>query len=165
MAKIVLGLGTSHSPLLVLKGADWEIRAGDDRAGRVPLHTLDGKRISYEELAKLTGERYRDIATPERFRADSEAAERALDKLADMLAEANPDVVVIVGDDQGELYDADNIPAFSVYHGESFVMRPYHSTPLSLPWADASFWRGYSRDMPHRFPGSKALAFDIVMNL
>jgi len=47
MARIVLGIGTSHSPLLVLGGAQWEFRAQDDRRNK-GLNTLDGRFVSYD---------------------------------------------------------------------------------------------------------------------
>ena len=162
MASIVLGLAASHSPLLILDGAEWSVRGEDDMSGRVPLNTLDGRYVRYAELKAMRGEPYKDIATPERFRQDSDAAERALDHLAAALAAAAPDVVVIVGDDQGELFDPANIPALCVFNGEEIVMRPWTSSKNSMPWAGEAFYRGYARDTTHRFPGAPALATDIV---
>jgi hypothetical protein len=165
LAKIVLGLGTSHSPLLILGGDDWNLRAGDDRGGRVPLHTLDGRYVSYEELKSARGEPFGRCATPENFRRQAEGAERALDRLAQSLAAAGPDVVIIVGDDQGELYERDNIPAVAIFHGETLTMRPFEHLSINLPWANREFWKGYAMDLPHRFPGAPALASDIIRNL
>ena len=162
MARIVLGLGTSHSPLLVLEGDEWVQRSIDDQSGRVPLNLLDGRFVSYAELKALNGEPYLDIATPENFQRQAENAEHALDHLADTLAAVSPDVVVIVGDDQGELFDRDNIPAISVFNGDELVMRPFHTGKNSMPWAGAEFYRGYARDLPHRFPGAPELATDII---
>ncbi|MFM9883340.1 MAG: hypothetical protein ACKVQT_09965 [Burkholderiales bacterium] len=165
MAKIVLGLGTSHSPLLVLGGDQWSIRAGDDVSGRVPMHLRDGRRTTYAEMLATFGEPYRDIATPENFLHWSGTAQRALDRIAESIRSVAPDVIVIVGDDQGELYDPDDIPAVSLYYGEEFAMRPYTSTPGRLPWAGVDFWKGYARDLPHRFPGSPKFAADLIQHL
>jgi Catalytic LigB subunit of aromatic ring-opening dioxygenase len=165
MARIVLGIGTSHSPLLVLKGDQWAIRAADDVSGRVPMHLRDGQRTTYAELQATIGDRYREVATHENFLRWSAAAQRALDRIAASIDAVNPDVIVIVGDDQGELYDPDDIPAVSLFYGEEFVMRPYTSTPGRLPWAGPDFWKGYSRDLPHRFPGSPKFASDLVERL
>ena len=165
MARIVLGLGTSHSPLLVLKGDQWSIRAADDISGRVPMHRRDGRRTTYAEMQATLGEPYRDVATHENFLRWSAAAQRALDRIADSIATVAPDVIVIVGDDQGELYEPDDIPAVSLYYGAEFAMRPYTSTPGRLPWADAEFWKGYARDLPHRFPGSPKFAAELIEQL
>jgi Catalytic LigB subunit of aromatic ring-opening dioxygenase len=165
MANIVLGIGTSHSPLLVLGGDQWSVRAADDVAGRVPLHFRDGTRTNYAEMQATLGEPYRAVATPENFLRWSATAQTALDRIADSIAAVDPDVIVIVGDDQGELYEPDDIPAVSLFYGEEFVMRPYTSTPGRLPWAGPDFWKGYSRDLPHRFPGSPKFAADLVERL
>lgn len=165
MAHIVLGIGTSHSPLLVLGGEQWPMRAGDDVAGRVPLHTLDGRFHSYQELKGLRGEPYGELATATNFVRQERSAGQALDRLTASLASAAPDVVLIVGDDQGELYEPGNIPAMAVFHGEEFVMRPFESGPIRPPWADREFWKEYARDLPHRFPGAPGLATDLVHGL
>jgi hypothetical protein len=34
MARIILGIATSHSPLLVLGGGQWEVRSRDDQRSK-----------------------------------------------------------------------------------------------------------------------------------
>jgi hypothetical protein len=73
MAKIVLGIGTSHTPLLALNGDEWESRAADDRRNK-RLNLSDGRWLSYDELAAEVGDRYASVAVPEVFRRKSEPA-------------------------------------------------------------------------------------------
>lgn len=164
MAQIVLGLGCSHSPILILDGEDWVHRARDDR--RNPsLYTLEGRKLSYDELVAERGEPFAAQADPANFPAQARAAEVALDRLETRLVEAKPDVVLVIGDDQDELFGFDNMPAFAVYTGEEIVM---HEMPLPHPrltWTDKAFWAGYGMDMPHRFAGAPALAKDLVKGL
>ncbi|HXP94497.1 MAG TPA: extradiol ring-cleavage dioxygenase [Candidatus Binatia bacterium] len=65
----------------------------------------------------------------ERYRSVREAHDR-LDR---ELREVRPDVLFLVGDDQNELYHADNIPQIAIYNGGDFVTRadesPYTSHP------------------------------------
>ena len=49
MAKIILGIGTSHSPLLLLESQKWAFRSADDRRNPA-LNTLDGRLLSYDQL-------------------------------------------------------------------------------------------------------------------
>jgi len=165
MARIVLGLGTSHSPILVLRGEQWEIRSADDMADKVPIHTLEGRRLKYAEYAREFGEPYKATAVRETFVRQSNQAQAALDRIADSIAEVNPDVIVIVGDDQDELYGKENNPAFSVYYGADYAMRPHTSMPGRLTWAGKDFWAGYSMDEAHRFPGSPEFAAEIIDRL
>ena len=164
MAKIVLGIGTSHSPLLVLGGPQWELRSHDDKRNK-SLNTLDGRLISYEQLVAERGERYSKECDPAGFPALAARAEAALDRLAAQLEAAEPDVVLVVGDDQGELFGSDNFPAIAVYRGEELVMKPSEHLKGMPPWADTRFWSGYRMDLPHRYPGAPQLATDLVHGL
>jgi hypothetical protein len=164
MARIVLGIGTSHSPLLVLGGAQWEYRSQDDRRNK-SLNTLDGRLVSYEDLVAQRGENYLKEADPSGFPALAARAEAALDRLATQLRDARPDVVLVVGDDQGELFDADNFPAIAVYRGAELAMKPSEHLKGMPPWADAKFWAGYRMDLPHRYPGAPELALELIEGL
>jgi hypothetical protein len=164
VASIVLGIGTSHSPLLVLGGPQWEFRSHDDRRNTT-LNTLDGRQVSYEQLVAERGEPYQRESNPAGFPALAARAEAALDQLAAQLKAAEPDVVLVVGDDQGELFAPDNFPAIAVYRGEELVMKPSEHLKGMPPWADAKFWAGYRMDLPHRYPGAPALATELVKGL
>lgn len=163
MARIVLGIGTSHSPLLVLGGSQWEYRSNDDRCNK-SLNTLDGRLVSYEDLVTERGEHYAAESNPDGFPALAVRAEAALDRLAAQLRAAEPDVVLVVGDDQGELFGSDNFPAISIYRGDELAMKPSDHIK-GPPWADQKFWSGYRMDLPHRYPGSPGLALDLVHDL
>ena len=66
-------------------------------------------------------------------------------------------MVLVVGDDQGELFGPENFPAIAMYRGDELVMKP--SEHLKGPaWADQTFWTGYRMDLPHRYPGAPELA-------
>ena len=164
MAQIVLGLGCSHSPILLLDGEDWVHRARDDR--RNPsLYTLDGRKLSYDQLVAERGEPFGAQSDPEHFPRHARAAEAALDRLEARLIEARPDVVLVIGDDQDELFGFDNMPAFSVYTGDEVVMKEMPLPHPRLTWTDKAFWAGYGMDMPHRFAAAPALAKDLVHGL
>ena len=121
MAQIVYALGASHSPMLTLEGKRWSERAEDDR--RNPrLNTSDGRYLSYDELARENGAPYGDVATEARFLEIETESQRMLDRIADELQAAAPDVMVIVGDDQQELFSPANMPAISIFYGEKIIM-------------------------------------------
>src|SRR5476649_1654829 len=122
MARIVLGIATSHGPLLSLDAAQWKDRAAVDyRNDR--LNLSDGRWIPYDQLLAEVGGRYESEATIEQFEKKEAASQRALDRIAAELAEAKPDVVVIVGDDQDELFSTSNMPALAIYYGEGSARR------------------------------------------
>lgn len=161
MAQVVLGIGTSHSPILTLEGQDWEHRAKADLANSC-LTLADGRAMSYQELAAERGEAYADVAQPQKFVELARRSQKTLDHLADALEEAEPDVVVIVGDDQAELYTPGNMPAIALFWGDKVVM---HNLPEELPPWMKSVAQGYAMDAQHVFPGHPALAEDIIAGL
>lgn len=164
MARITLGIGTSHSPILVLDGERWEQRAQDDRRNG-SLYTLDGRKVSYDQLLAERGEPHGVQSSTLGFPELARQAEAALDQLEARLFEAQPDVVLVIGDDQDELFGFDNMPAISVYRGEEVVMKEMPLPHPRLTWADKDFWAGYGMDMPHRFPAAPQLAEDLIRGL
>src|SRR5690606_15101079 len=112
MAEIVLGIGTSHTPLLALNADEWRHRADFDYANP-KLNLSDGREMTYAQLLAEVGGRYESEITPEILRRKEELCEAAVEHLADALSQAQPDIVVIVGDDQGELFQPANQPAIA----------------------------------------------------
>lgn len=163
MAEIVLGLAASHSPLLTLDWPDWENRSRADLANS-ELNLSDGRFVTYEELAWETGEPYRTIATPEQFERAAERCQAELDRLGDELERAAPDVVMVIGDDQGELFPLSNTPAISIFYGAEIATNDVWGR------ADKSGWmhqmaKGYLMDQVHRFPGAPDLALGVIREL
>src|ERR1700749_4185041 len=95
MAKIVLGMGASHGPLLATPPEQWGGRVEADR--RNPALVYRDGTFKFDELAKL----------------------RAMAEMARVFKEAKPDVAILVGNDQMEVFEEANIPAFMVCFGET----------------------------------------------
>lgn len=113
MAEIVIGLGTSHGSQVSLT-PDWWAKHGE----------LDRKRTRYEEL--LTGDRApsEQELTPETFQRKYEAVQQSVAVLESILADAEIDAVIVVGDDQAELFSEGNMPAIAVYWGDTVLDLP-----------------------------------------
>jgi 3-O-methylgallate 3,4-dioxygenase len=81
---------------------------------------------------------------------------RSLDTLASTLRAAQPDVTVIISDDQDEwLYEHD-MPRFAVYWGDSVPMRPRLPAPTTHPAVRKAIERGYG-DIPLEVPVASEL--------
>jgi catalytic LigB subunit of aromatic ring-opening dioxygenase len=120
MAEVVFAAGTSHTPMLCMQAVDWpEYALGDHRNGG--LLDIDGQRRSFEDLAANRGDRLRPELTSDIFAARWQAAQLALDRLAASIARVAPDVSVIIGDDQDELFGPDMQPAVAIYWGEQLL--------------------------------------------
>ena len=131
MAKIVLGLGTSHSPMLSTSVDIWHLHADRDQKNKAL--EFRGQTYDYEGL-KLTRapEKLEKHLIGEIWRSKQESCQQAILALGKKLSEVAPDVVVIVGDDQHELFHEDGIPAFAIFWGERIQCippdKPAHSS-------------------------------------
>ena len=130
MARIVLGIGTSHSPQLSVPWTQWNLLREKDRTD---------PRLDYPALLKSARKSKPNIEqelTEEKWRQRHESCQNAIATLGATLRQANPDVVVVFGDDQHEQFHDDNLPTFAIYHGKSLpVVR--HSGLRPAAWKDA----------------------------
>lgn len=124
MAKIVMGIGSSHSPTLLMKPSAWLARAATDDQNFFVLHDHSGARVSYGELLEKADPAILDEITPAKLEQRHKQNQAAVAQLAETLNKVNPDIVVIIGDDHKEVFHDDNMPALSVYWGETIPYRP-----------------------------------------
>jgi len=125
MAKIVAGFASSHTPLMSLPGEDWAKRAEDDTKNRELVRPSDGKRVPYDELLATADPNIaKEHIHEEVFVKKYDAIQRGLNQLAETFPQVNPDVVVMIGDDQGEFFFDDNYPMISLYWGETLTHYP-----------------------------------------
>lgn len=161
MAELVLGAGTSHSPMLTLEGRDWLVWAQRDIVS-TSLFDERGANVRWEDRAAAAGDAYRDLITVERCDEARERSRLALDELATRFQDARPDAVVIIGDDQDEHLLPDNLPALLVYWGESIHNAGAHEPNDRSPVMQR-FIVGYQEDGPARdYPVASALALHII---
>ena len=123
MAKIVLGIGTSHSPMLSTPAEKWPEHVKRDLANR-NLWAWDGKPHTYEEMVEMSPASIAGELTMDVWRERDAANQAAIAKLGDVIADVDPDVIVMVGDDQHELIHEDNMPSLLVYWGEKLLNKP-----------------------------------------
>ena len=163
MAKIVYGAGTSHTPLLTLPPEHWVERAKADLKNS-KLTLSDGRTLDYSALHAEVGDRYADEVGVDQFAKKGAVCQAALDRLADDLEKANPDVVLIIGDDQEELFGSDNLPVISIYFGDTIIMHSEHDDG-SIPEWRHSVRDGFAMDAFHKFPAHPELALHLIEGL
>lgn len=129
MAELVLGIGTSHGPMLVTPPEEWGARIPFDKENR---HPYKGKVWTYDELvAERSGEGLAEQITPEVWTAKQSACRKAIDKLAVEFEKARPDIAVIVGNDQMEVFTEDLVPALAVLAGDTIINQPMSEERLA----------------------------------
>ena len=163
MANIVLGLATSHTPLFTLHSDDWRLRADADRANP-KLNLSDGRHLGYEELLAEVGPKYAEASRQEELVRKAALCEAALDRLASALDAARPDVVLVVGDDQGELFSPSNQPAFAICHNDTLITSDAFGREGSPDWV-LKAGKGYLMDARHSLPGHAQFARALIHGL
>ncbi|MCM3562834.1 protocatechuate 3,4-dioxygenase [Hydrogenophaga intermedia] len=163
MARIVLGIGSSHTPLLTLGSEHWRHRAEADYANQA-LNMSDGRLLRYDEVLAELGPRCAEQISPEILAQKESACNAALDHLADALSAARPDIVVIIGDDQRELFGSSNQPAIAIFHGAQIVTCRKFPPDEREGWRNAMA-RGYLMDDQHTIPGAASFSENLIRGL
>jgi 3-O-methylgallate 3,4-dioxygenase len=118
MAQIVAAFGSSHSTMLVSSVEHWQ-EMFDRVDRRAPINDFDGAPRTFDELlqnlppdaaAKVTKD-----AQAKRHRATMDA----MDRLERDIVASNIDVLVIIGDDQREVFKDALRPAIAIYYGDT----------------------------------------------
>lgn len=123
MAEIVVGIAASHTPQLS-SGVDmWEDHGARDRRSTMLLGR-DGEFHTYDELLETVDPSVAEQLTSEVWEAKYERAQRGIDELKRLLREAKPDVAIVIGDDQWELFRAEGVPTFALFHGDELFDEP-----------------------------------------
>jgi 3-O-methylgallate 3,4-dioxygenase len=158
MAEVVLGLASSHTPQLSTSADFWTEHAARDRRN-TRLLGPDGRYRTYDELLAGADPALSAELEPSVWRGKFDRAQAAVEALAERLARAEPDVVVIVGDDQHELFGADGVPAIGLCTGEALWDLPPDAGQLSRipPDIRAAGWAAHA-DVPDRYPVAAELS-------
>lgn len=164
MAGIVLGIGTSHGPMLSTPWEKWGGRVAFDKTA---IHDFRGRKHSFDELVALrSDENLGEEITPDKWQARHAACRTAIEKLAEIYEAAQIDVAVIVGNDQQELFDNRNFPAFAVFYGETIENAPRTEEQIAaLPPGIAVAERGHAPPQDAVYPGHPALGEHIIAGL
>ena len=148
MGAIILGIGTSHSPLLASPPEDYPKHAEIDAKGR-KLLDKDGKPATYGELLARADPAIQQQIAPNVLEERAARCTSNVERLAGVIEDAQLDALIVIGDDQNEQFFDDNMPAILVYWGDAIENNPLHMDD------DApEFWRT-ARSQYHEAQGSR----------
>src|SRR5258708_27533286 len=162
MAELVLGIGTSHTPMLNAPAEDWP-RFIDRDAVRDFLDK-EGQPMTYEELLHRAEPHVSAELTPEWVAGRHAEAQGGFADLRDALRRAELDALIVIGDDHKEIYQNDNLPSFVVYRGNTIRNVPLNG--FSGPdWARRATARYYEETEPRAYPVESGLALHLITSL
>ena len=162
MAEIVLGIGSSHGPMLSTPIDQWSLRADDDR--KDPALHYRGRTWTYRELeAERAGENLAAALTDEAKQQRFDACQAAIAELGRAFERAKPDVVVMIGNDQMEMFWDGLVPMFTVYWGDRIPNRlpPPEQAARAPPGIQIAMTANAPAE-PTEYPGCPDLALHIL---
>jgi hypothetical protein len=150
MAEIVLGVASSHTPQLSSGTDMWRDHAERDRRNPLLLGR-DARYHTYDELLASPPPGLERELRPAVWEAKYRRCQEAIGALAQRLARARPDIAVIIGDDQRELFLDDGIPAFACFTGTELVdVKPPSEDFARIPAGiRAAYWAVHQEDPGH----------------
>ena len=161
MANIVLGLGTSHGPMLHTPPEHWNQRVIADRANHALCYK--GELYEFDRLVALRRPGFAAQLRLEHQRAQQARCRTAIAELAERFAAARIDLAIIVGNDQRELFLEDITPAITVYHGAAIPNVPASEAQKKLmPPGIAIAEPGHCPPQAASYPGAPAFGEHIV---
>ena len=164
MAKIVLGIGCAHAPHLHTPVEDWEIQAQRDTEDGTPFW-YKGERVQYAGLLEQRSDQNLGEQMDVQICNDRVGkSHEAIDQLSEIFAEAQPDITIIFGNDEGEMFLDDVRPAFSIMGCEQFEVGARSGEQITRMPADIHIVdEGHLPDSEKKvFPGHPVLARYLV---
>jgi Catalytic LigB subunit of aromatic ring-opening dioxygenase len=163
MASIVAGIGASHSIMLMARLEDWPHFAQVDKERAKFYFDKAGNPTNYEALLAKAPARLDEFLLPNAVRARYERCQAGLAKLRNAIERIDPDIIVIIGDDQKEMLLEDNLPAFLIYWGKEIFNRPTTKTEVWDWYTEAR--RRYYEPVAKAFPVASDLGEHMVSAL
>src|SRR5215213_3151186 len=162
MAKIVLGLGTSHTPMLLASDETLERFVETDQ--KIKHRDKEGRQVTYGELLEKADPKLAHMVAPEHLVARQNVARDAVKKLRHSVANARLDALIVLGDDQNESYKDDCHPTFAIYYGETILNdNKQHETYSHLPeWYIKNRSAFFEQEKPRDYPVHAKLAEHLI---
>ena len=153
MADIVLGVGTSHTPQISSGWELWTDHAKRDQGS--PLLGADGEFHTFADLERADDEKLRAELAPAVWESKQARIEKGVTTLRERIAAARLDVLVVIGDDQKEIFDEEAVPSIGLFGGDELWDYPPSGEHLErmskFPGLAAAQWARHGDEpTPHR---------------
>jgi OH-DDVA oxygenase len=164
MAEIVLGMWSAHGPSLSLDPDDWLLRLPADHKQK--NHPFRGKLYDFESLVELRKDEGLAVKSSREARIGyADRCQAAIETMAAKFVAAKPDVAVIFGNDQREMFLEEFSPSLAVFDGPVIWNQPAtaHQATISPPGIHEAEW-GHNPPERTEYPGHPELAHAIIEN-
>jgi hypothetical protein len=144
-----MGMASSHAPMMFQKAQFWPRMV---------------ERIPAEACEQLPRSARIEMATPSIIEGHIQRIEAAFAVLREQLAAFRPDALLMIGDDQGDLFDAANNPTLSVYTGDEPLWGRSARDPMDKAPQDRTklIFRQHAELARHLLRGLVKRGFDVA---
>src|SRR5712691_9704408 len=160
MARLAAAFGSSHSVMLAATLEDW-LTGFRESDLRMPYFDGEGRRCSYGDLlARAPADAARHI-TPELITARFHEVQQAMQRMKAEIASAKLDVLMVVGDDQYELFRDEHMPAIALYYGET-IRNAARKPVAEGDWYRRAQMRRLEEEREVDYPCHRRLALHLI---
>src|SRR5258706_14684286 len=117
MARVVAAFGSSHSVMLAAELQDW-LSGFRESDLRMKYYDREGKPRSYADVLAAAPPNIAQLVADEAIEARVNEVQDAMKRLKSEIASAKLDILIVVGDDQHELFQDRHMPSIGIYYGE-----------------------------------------------
>ncbi len=162
MAEIVLGMASSHTPMLLADDDVLPLFAEWDQ--KVARFDKEGNPTNYTALLEKADPGLEGLVTKDQMLEKLRQARQGMARLRSTLAKAKLDALIVVGDDQNESYKDDNRPVFAIYWGET--IRNKYTADEGVPeWFAKIRARYFEAEDARDYPVHKGLGLHLIQSL
>ena len=163
MTSLAAAFGSSHSVMLAAGLEDWLTRFRESDP-RMPYYDAVGNPCAYAEVLARAPADACGLITAAAITARFEAVQAAMQRLETEIAAARLDALVIVGDDQHELFQDQHMPSIGVYYGET--IRNAAREPVAADdWYRRAQMRRLEEASDAHYPCHRPLALHLIRGL
>jgi len=163
MAELVAAFGSSHSVMLAATREDWIANFRKTDPG-MPLIDKTGKKRSYDELLATAPADAADRVTPDNMNAAFDRMSGAVGELIRQFSLVPLDALIIIGDDQHELFQDAMMPSLAIYYGAT-IRNAARSGHLPEDWYRLAQSRRYEPERDEHYPVANELALHLIEQL
>jgi hypothetical protein len=167
VAQLAAVFGSSHSVMLASQLEDWisGFRQSDQR---LTYYDREGRSRSYSEVLALAPQNAAAFITAEGITERFVQVQEAIKTLRQEIAAAKLDALIVVGDDQHELFQDRHMPAIGVYYGESIrnvAQRNARRFNWPEEWYNRAQMRRFEDEVDADYPCHRPLALHLIEGL
>ena len=151
--------------MLVSQREDWQHGFKVIDTKNAHYYDKQGRKTDYDTLLAATPPGTEAMVTPEKMSERFDASQAAMDALHERIVAARLDVLLIVGDDQTELFRTSNNPAMAIFYGSTIRNTAREPAAPNDPWPKtARMWR-HEPEVDREYPVKSDLAEWLIRQL